>query len=258
MASDDKRSKGTGDAAPLPPYPSDASSSSGPLPETEPPPYAGVLTPQASTLVPPETLIFRGDAIHSGSAASSPRLYELSHPIGEMREFHTTVELSRVDYRMRSSSQVGAAPPDTISIRRRISTLTRPPPITAPSFPYYLEAASGGMGDVGLEPYSRLRSSGYRVYKATRAKVPGEMRPLGVLFVARARGGGRYDWREGREDGKVLAYESFGQGFCQLQVVEGLERGWRDVLVGAWCLRLWQEVVDAEPRPGLGRLVGYS
>lgn len=250
MISGRKDAKGPPDGAPLPPY-TDNSSPSGPVLNVEPPPsYTGAVAPQQSSLVPPETLILRGNAIHSGSAASSAQLYELSHAMGEVREFHNAVQLSRLDHRPRSTPHAGSAPPDLATTKKRVYTLTRPPPITSPPFFYYLEAASGAVGDVGLEPYSRFRSSGYRVYKTTRAKGPGEMRALGVLYVARSRGGGRYDWREGRDDGRVLAYESFGTGFCQLQVVEGLERGWRDALVGAWCLRLWQEVVDEEPRPG--------
>lgn len=250
MFSSHKDSKGAPDGAPLPPYTTDPSSSQ-PIPDVEQPPsYVGAVAPQPSALVPPETLILRGNAIYSGSAASATQLYELSHALGEVREFHNAIQLTRFDHPMRSTSQAGTAPPDLVVSKKRVYTLTRPPPITSPPFFYYLEAAPGRVGDVGLEPYSRFRSSGYRVYKTTRVKGPGEMRALGVLFVARSRGEGRYDWREGRDDGRVLAYESFGQGFCQLQVVEGLEKGWRDVLVGAWCLRLWQEVVDAEPRPG--------
>lgn len=253
MFSRSKGSKEAPDGAALPPYTSDASSSD-PVQDIEPPPsYTGAVAPPQQgtrTHVSPETLILRGNAIYSGSAASAAQLYELSHAMAEVREFHNAVELSRLDYRMHSTAQAGTALPDFVTKKRRIYTLTRPPPITVPPFFYYLEAASGAMGDVALEPYSRFRSSGYRVYKTTKAKGPEEMRAVGIFFVARSRGEGRYDWREGRDDGKVLAYETFGQGFCQLQVVEGMERARRDVLVAAWCLRLWQEVVDGEPRPG--------
>lgn len=253
---------------PLPPYPGDASPSEQDpdVPASEPPPYTGaaITVPRRGDLLPPETLILSGDAIHSATTASSPRLYELSRSIGDVRESHTTLQLSRIESRARDPPTRGVA-----TIRREIYTLARPPPITIPSFPYHLEPATRAGVAVALEPYGGLRTSGYsagcggirsaghggfwgagyRVFKTTRGRGPGELRPAGVLFSATGRGQGGYDWRSGGDGGRVLAYESFGDGVFQLQVVEELERWARDVLVGAWCLRLWQEVMEGEPRP---------
>lgn len=234
----------------LPPYEAPAHIGPDKLPSgEEPPPYTSTSTnasaPRRNDDVPPETLVLTRDYIQSATTPSSPRLYELSHHIGQLRSSNTAVQLSRLDYPGRSTTSAPSGPGRT----RQIFTLTRPPLITCPTFEFYLESTAGtNLGDLGLEPYSRFRSAGYRVWKTTPPRSRADMRPTELLLVARARGGGRYDWRERGEEGRVLAYETFGAGFCQLQVVEGMGVGWRDALVGAWCLRLWQEVIDSEPR----------
>lgn len=245
------------DASDLPPYPGDAATlehnADVPAGE-EPPPYTGteVQIPRRDDLLQPETLILSGHAITSGTAASSPRLYELSRSMSDVRESHATIQLSRLETRARNPPRRGVT-----TISKEIYTVARPPPITMPSFPYHLEPATRGGVSVALDPYGGFRSwgyggtrrSGYRVFKTVGGRGPGELRAEGVLFSARGRGEGRYDWRAGGDRGRVLAYESHGQGFCQLQVVEGMERWVRDVLVGSWCMRLWQEAMDGEPRP---------
>ena len=173
------------------------------------------------------------------------QLYALSHNLAEVREFHTAIDLSRLDSRVNDASL------RITSTRKRIHTLTRPPPITGTSFPYYLENPSRrGAPFAALEPHRRWRSSGYRLLKVGPGRGPADDRVLGVLFSVKARGQGRYDWREGSERGRVLGYETFVQGLCQMQIVEGLERGSRDLLVAAWCLRVYSEVLDGVPRPG--------
>ena len=230
------------------------SSSDAPAQDSEPPPYTGssgsaaaasATTTQQKGLLPPETLILTGDAIHSGTSASALQLYALSHNLAEVREFHTAIDLSRLDSRVNDASL------RITSTRKRIHTLTRPPPITGTSFPYYLENPSRrGSPFAALEPHRRWRSSGYRLLKVGPGRGPADDRVLGVLFSVKARGQGRYDWREGSERGRVLGYETFVQGLCQMQIVEGLERGSRDLLVAAWCLRVYSEVLDGVPRPG--------
>lgn len=233
----------------LPPY-----EASGPLapdkPPTgeDPPPYTSTSAPapRRSRDIPPETLVLTRDYIQSVTTPSSPRIYELSHHIPQLGPSNTVVQLSRVDYPGRTTTSAPSAPGRT----RKIFTLTRPPAITWPTFEFYLASTVGtNLGDLGLEPYSRFRSAGYRIWKTTPPRSRAEMRPTELIFTARRRGGGRYDWRERDEDGRVLAYETFNAGFCQLQVVEDMALGWRDALVGAWCLKLWHEVVDSEPRP---------
>lgn len=220
----------------------------------EPPPYTSASTgtgtsapaPRRSSDVPPETLVLTRDYIQSATTPSSPRLYELSHHILQLHTSNTAVQLSRIDYPGRTTTSAPTVP----GRKRQIFTLTRPPSITWPTFEFYLESHVGtNLGDLGLEPYKRFRSAGYRIWKTTPPRSRAEMRPTELVFTARSRGGGRYDWRERDEDGKVLAYETFGAGYWQLQVVEEMGVGWRDALVGAWCLRLWHEVVDTEPRP---------
>lgn len=231
---------------PLPPYPGTSSSpeqAPAPVPDTpasEPPPYPRTAVPQQTTpIVPPATLILSGDTIRSGSASSTP-LYHLSRTLPDLRHFHTSIHLSRIDHRPRST---GGSPVPT---KRHIYNLARPPPITVTTFAYYLEPTSREAIDVGLQPYARFRSAGYYAFRRADG-TSGDVE--GVLFTAKARGEGMFDWREGGEEGRVLGYETFGRGFWRLQVVEGMERWRRDVLVAVWCLRLWCGVMDGDPRP---------
>ncbi|SPN99152.1 uncharacterized protein DNG_02187 [Cephalotrichum gorgonifer] len=239
---------------PLPLYVSSPSQSlAGPA--IEPPPAYGngpptydnaTLGTAGTELVPPDTLLLNGKVIHSGGSVSSPCLYELSHHIAQ-RELTTTVELSRLDHRAHGTTS--QAVPDAAGRVKSIFTLTHLPPITTPKFEYYLHSTSrGNVGNVGLEPYSGFRSgSGYRVLRVTRPRVAAQMEAKELLFVAKARGTGRYDWRDGGDGRRVLAYEADEGAHCRFQIVEDMDQGRRDALVGAWCLRVWQEIVESRP-----------
>lgn len=216
--------------------------------DPRPPPYSSSPVPTAvdNNNLPPDTLLLTATTIHSASI-SSPRIYELSHHIGHLSDVTRTVTLCRIDYRPRNASSTNS---DVVGRPKPIFTLTRPPPITTTTFEYYMDSTSrGNLGDVCLAPYRHLRSSGYRAYLAARPHERADLEAKELLFVASARGHGRYDWREGSDKGRVMAYESNGSDSCRLQIVVGMQRGRRDALVGSWCLRLWHEVVDSRPRP---------
>ncbi|ROT36378.1 hypothetical protein SODALDRAFT_218458 [Sodiomyces alkalinus F11] len=239
-----------------------------------PPPYVEAKNSQGpahSDILPPETLLLAGTTIHGGSSPSSPPLYRLSHAVGHLRASNTTVELFRFDYRVRDT----AASATASAREKHIFSLLRPPPITGPSFEYHLESVSrSNLGQVGLRLH-RPRSgfgrgffglssthassssassssslNGYRAWRATRPREGANLEEKELVFVVHARERGRYEWRDGGEgQGRILAYETSEDGIYRLQIVETLERKWRDALVGTWCLRLWWEIAVSNVKP---------
>lgn len=215
----------------------------------------------------PDTLLLAGTTIYSAGAASSPPLYEVSFAIGHLRESNTTVSLSRFDHVVRTTEQQVSdaltgedlAPQQVprVSMRKKhIYDLKRALAVrlTNPTFTYYLESQSRGtLGHFGLKTHRHRfgTASGYRAYKATRPRSHADLEPQSIAFVARDRGKGRYEWRDGGSDceKRLVAHETSENGIYKLQIVVALSQEERDALVGLWCLHLWWEIASANVEP---------
>lgn len=209
-------------------------------------------------LLAPVTLLLAGTTIHSTASASSPPLYQLSKPIGHLRVSNTTVEFNRLDYRVKNDQT-------TTSRQKHVFNLVEPPYLTDPTFTFHAESFSRtNVGHIGLKmhrPKSRrfgfLSSSsnsssvpGWRAIRATKPREGANLEAKETIFVIHDRERGRHEWRDGEEgDGKVLAYETAEDGIFRLQIVETMERKWRDALVATWCLRLWWEIAASNVKP---------
>ncbi|KAF6833309.1 hypothetical protein CPLU01_05660 [Colletotrichum plurivorum] len=217
--------------------------------------------------VQPDTLLLAGTTIYSAGAAASPPLYEVSFAIGHLRESNTTVSLSRFDQVVRTTEQQVSdeltgedlAPqqvPRVSTRKKHIYDLKRAlaSRLTNPTFTYFLESQSRGtMGHFGLKTHRHRfgTASGYRAYKASRPRSHADLEPQDVAFVAKDRGKGRYEWRDGGSDGekRLVAHETSENGIYKLQVVVPLSQKERDVLVALWCLHLWWEIASANVEP---------
>ncbi|KAF6834204.1 hypothetical protein CMUS01_06229 [Colletotrichum musicola] len=205
--------------------------------------------------VQPNTLLLAGTTIYSAGAAASPPLYEVSFAIGHLRESNTTVSLSRFDHVVRATEQQVSVP--RVSTRKKhIYDLKRAlaSRLTNPTFMYFLESQSRGtMGHFGLKTHRHRfgTASGYRAYKASRPRPHADLEPQDIAFVAKDRGKGRYEWRDGGSDGekRLVAHETSENGIYKLQVVVPLSQRERDALVALWCLHLWWEIASANVEP---------
>ncbi|KAF3491627.1 uncharacterized protein GIQ15_01144 [Arthroderma uncinatum] len=213
-----------------------------------PPSYSE--NPVETDLLPPETLLLAGTAIHSTSSPPScpTPIYQLSRDISHLRQSNTKVELSRFDHRIRNNATTNT--PQVSTRERHIFNLTRPPTITTPQFEYHLEpVSSGNLGHVGLKRYHHVVSSGYQAWRSTIPHAGADLEAKELVFVAKARGKERYEWREDTDCGRLLAYDTIDDGIFRLQVLEAMNRKRRDALVGVWCLRVWREVANSNVEP---------
>ncbi|KAL0931502.1 uncharacterized protein CTRU02_214237 [Colletotrichum truncatum] len=232
--------------------------------EDEPPSY-GISAD--NDLIPPTTLLLAGATIYGSGSASSPPLYELSYPIGHLRESNTTVSFERVEHRIRTASGTQQVP--RVSTRKKhIFDLKRALAIqlTAPQFSYYLESLSrNNLGHLGLKTHRHWFGTvaGYRAYRASRPRPYADLEPGDIAFVVKERGKGKFEWRNGGPDGehRIVAYEESEGGIYQLRVCEALTQKERDALVATWCLRLWWEIAVANHEPltwAEGKLEGLT
>ncbi|KAF6801226.1 hypothetical protein CSOJ01_11915 [Colletotrichum sojae] len=217
--------------------------------------------------VQPDTLLLAGTTIYSAGAAASPPLYEVSFAIGHLRESNTTVSLSRFDQVVRTTEQQVSdeltgedlAPqqvPRVSTRKKHLYDLKRAlaSRLTNPTFTYFLESQSRGtMGHFGLKTHRHRfgTASGYRAYKASRPRPRADLEPQDIAFVAKDRGKGRYEWRDGGSDGekRLVAHETSENGIYKLQVVVPQSQKERDAIVALWCLHLWWEIASANVEP---------
>ncbi|KAK2853224.1 hypothetical protein FQN49_005281 [Arthroderma sp. PD_2] len=221
-------------------------------PETESslPSYSETATPVEDDQLPPETLLLAGTAIHSASSPTTclTPIYQLSRDISHLRQSNTKVEFTRFDHHIRSSATTNT--PTVGTREKHIFNLTRPPTITTPPFEYHLESVSkGNLGHVGLKRYNRVVSSGFQAWRATLPSAGADLEAKELVFVAKARGKERYEWREGTEGGRLLAHDTIYEGIFRLQIIETMSRKQRDALVGVWCLRAWREIANSNVEP---------
>ncbi|OHF03990.1 hypothetical protein CORC01_00852 [Colletotrichum orchidophilum] len=220
----------------------------GDLVTDSPPSYSEGTSTKGDGLIPAGTLLLAGTTIYTTESASSPPLYELTYPIGHLRESNTSVSFYRYEMNVRDSSS-GTSGPQVSSRKKHIFDLKRDPTVTDPPFPYHLHSFSrGNVGHVGIKTHRRLGSSGYRAWRATRPREGADLEAKEMLFVIKTRSSGRHEWRDGN-DKTVLAHETSEEGIHKLQIVVPLSRDFRDGLVATWCLRLWWEVAVSKAEP---------
>ncbi|KAK1469859.1 hypothetical protein CMEL01_01626 [Colletotrichum melonis] len=212
-----------------------------------PPSYSEGVPTSSDGLIPAGTLLLAGTTIFNTASASSPPLYELTYPIGHLRESNTSVSFYRYENSVRDSS--GVSGPQVASRKKHIFDLKRDPTVTEPPFPYHLNSVSrGNVGHVGIKTHRRLGGSGYRAWRATRAREGADLEAKEMLFNIKTRGSGRQEWRDG-SDKTVLAHETSEEGIHKLQIVVPLTQDIRDGLVATWCLRLWWEIALSKVEP---------
>ncbi|EXF77636.1 hypothetical protein CFIO01_03975 [Colletotrichum fioriniae PJ7] len=213
-----------------------------------PPSYSEGVPTTSDGLIPAGTLLLAGTTIFNTASASSPPLYELTYPIGHLRESNTSVSFYRYENSVRDSSS-GISGPQVASRKKHIFDLKRDPTVTEPPFPYHLNSVSrGNVGHVGIKTHRRLGGSGYRAWRATRAREGADLEAKEMLFNIKTRGSGRQEWRDG-SDKAVLAHETSEEGIHKLQIVVPLSQDIRDGLVATWCLRLWWEIAVSKVEP---------
>jgi hypothetical protein len=197
-------------------------------------------------ICPPTTLRLAGQYIHSADSHGSPALYELSLSIDFLSERNQTVELSRLDYSIKTTA---ASQGKVTTRKKQIFTLRRPTLIMQSRFLYYAESRSKhALGNIGIRKSSisvKGKKEMMTVWKLTKPKDPtAELKEDEKLFLVRFENtGATYEWTLASNE-QTVAEEENHDGLHVLKIKIAVDQPTRDALVSAWCLRLWDEMAD--------------
>ncbi|KAM0246364.1 hypothetical protein ACHAQJ_010258 [Trichoderma viride] len=189
----------------------------------------------------PTTLYVAGRFIHSVDPWEPP-LYELSHPVGFLKDTDRNVRVERLDYAMKRRDGVA----QLTSRKRHIYDLKHPVGVTCPTFAYHAEPTSRqSLCTFGLESFRPRKLSsakGYRIRRATQS-LNQQLVRRGVLFsaVPTRDKAVRYEWSDA--GGQLVAREvGANLGNPVLVISSMMSAGERDALVSAWLSRVWAEL----------------
>lgn len=205
---------------------------------------ASMLTPD--DIFQPATFRLAERFIHTADSSNSPALYEISVGIDGLRETHQRVMLERLDYKVREDV---AGEPNITSRKKLIFTLSRPPDVTAPTFPYYLRSESRQtIGNLGIKkPTSTLTGKKhFGVWNIAPGPTPqSDFVQREQLFDVKQgkRKGTLYEWTL-VSSGQLIATDSEKDGLHCLELVVAADRVTVDALVASWCLHLWQDIAQ--------------
>ncbi|TLD33880.1 hypothetical protein PspLS_00772 [Pyricularia sp. CBS 133598] len=254
-----------------PPPPPPATNASSLL---DPPPYAEDAELVRDILIPAGTLRLADRSITAAEAAADAApLYQLDQTIGYSRTASGTINLSRLEHRVKRGSEV-------VTRVRGISELVQTPPVTGPTFPFHARATiakAHTLGSLGLAScvggYRVHRAEGKgmaqreQLFRATRpTKKHGETIDsydwfavggmAGTIVVpddggpgpssSSSRSGHRRSFSRSFDGGGgvLIAKEKTEHttGMHTLEILVSLDQRTRDALVASWCLRLWEDI----------------
>lgn len=212
---------------------------------------------------PPTILVLVGQSIHAESAASAP-LFQLSRGIDNVGSAMTEVELSRVQYGVKTGGGPDAEETPAMKKPRprhvyTLKSMSRAPggmeslPSTSPH--YYIQATSRQqqtLGHLGLRK-SRLRSRYSALPLDMSVKgdygIPQFAKDAKALFQTQKKGD-QWAWTDGED--KVVALQEESDGQHKLLVSAEMRSDAMASLVALWCCRIWEVSAENAPKVGGG------